>query len=62
MHNGDLNSLTGLLARRASSGNRLDVLEIKGSYIMYPGVEESIGRGVRKSKVDRIFARLSWSL
>ena len=50
---GDWSSLTTFLARRASSGNCLNTLEISCSPHMCPAVVESIGGVVQKSKIER---------
>ncbi|KAF9653350.1 hypothetical protein BDM02DRAFT_3182879 [Thelephora ganbajun] len=44
----DWSLLMIFLTRRASSGSKLDTLEITGSYVMHPRVEKSIKRMVRK--------------
>ena len=48
---GDWSPLTNFLARRASYGNRLDVLEISRSH-MCPEVMESIGGVVQELEIE----------
>ena len=52
-HDDNWNPLITFLDHLASSGNKLDTLEISGCYKMKPKVEEGVRRAVRESRMEQ---------